>query len=756
MSDKISYANAPYNFIPFPKKFFSKYESIDNIPKHNKRENYTGSIKYTIKLKTPLVLTKNSNDLEFYNINDKYCIPASTIRGKLRTNCEILSNSFPEFIEDNKYSFREVAARAQSSLTKEYKKIISTNDEKKINDIVSVGIIKFYGGKYTIFPLKRIKNENGRELNFLFVKDKNLKNTELEKYSLDRRSYRPYFEKLSFDEKNDVKVNTRQMYKFKIDNNGNYYLMNSNNMRGKKNHYLMNAKINNLLAPIEIPSDLIVEYKTRLDSMQNKNHKSEYYELPKEREEKPVFYIEDKNGKLIAFGFTPYLRIPYKNSTMSFLNKQRDELKIDYASALFGFTNENYAYKGRVEFDNAYLIDEESNNRIIVKTEEKEKENKLEYIYKKLDYENIIYKSLLAPKPTSIQLYLEQVSNEISKLIHYNTDNFELRGRKFYWLKDKADLKDEGEKNYRARIMPLKKGYVFEGKINFKNLTKDELGLLLASIKPFEHPSIDFFDNLGQAKPYGFGRVEFNISDLEFTDSDIKEKYSLENLDLSKDDILFRKKNVKKNTKKEVISEFKKAYFDYFHKNAKFYENEREIIMGAFRYSKMLSDSEKDEKFEYMDLKKFKERAILKNLKTILEDKNKIFISPNLKFKSERENIKTDIDEIRNQTLILVISKDRTDETFMKVSLTNFDRVKYIMSNEYDDEKYKVYDIVIINNLNGRKDSVDYKSIEKIIKHKNQGYLYFNSQRQNLEYNNNNIKLINYANSHVTLESYKV
>ena len=56
----------------------------------------------------------------------------------------------------------------------------------------------------------------------------------------------------------------------------------------------------------------------------------------------------------------------------------------------------------------------------------------------------------------------------------------------------------------------MKKGNKFSGKIYFQNLTDDELGLLLLSIKYNEKSR----ENLGMAKAYGLGRVNFDNIDL--------------------------------------------------------------------------------------------------------------------------------------------------------------------------------------------------------------------------------------------------
>ena len=73
-------------------------------------------------------------------------------------------------------------------------------------------------------------------------------------------------------------------------------------------------------------------------------------------------------------------------------------------------------------------------------------------------------------------------------LITYNNSYAELRGNKFYWMKNCEINKYTNIPKNQVKVATnikniLDKNSKFKGKIYFENLTNDELGLLLLSLK---------------------------------------------------------------------------------------------------------------------------------------------------------------------------------------------------------------------------------------------------------------------------------
>ncbi|ACA44774.1 TIGR03986 family CRISPR-associated RAMP protein [Clostridium botulinum] len=685
--NKERYAKAPYNFIPFPEKIFyrhtilPKYEEkegkgITILPKHNvfKKDLKTGYIDYSINVETPLFISDGEKESDFFKVNGEYTIPGSTVRGKVRSNAEVLSCSYPEFIENKKLWFR--GSFSKDVLKDMYKEDVLPEKTGQISDNVKAGYLTRKGDKWFITPAKQVNNKFFKEIHesklenqdinmdkdirnniFMYefidkrsnkslwklignnknekkeinkrIKEKGKKLSKEEKQELEkeidnlksdikrllknneRKAFKPYYYKALYHLKdnNEIKI-TRVSESIKDENCG--ILMNSSRLNCKQNHYLIFEKDTEKLAK-EISKELIAQYKTSVQYRQKKAE-VENFEISnndkfQNEKEKPILYITDKNDeeKIIAFGFTPYLKIPYKKSVLDGIKTKKYNVeetkkgKIDYAKAIFGFTNFNYkdskqdnnleitkSYKGRVSFTNAKPVQE---------------------CYKQV--EKPVYKHLMNPKISSFQLYLKQEVNNPKKLKTYSSDDFELRGKKFYWLRNKHDDGDDYEKDKRkgtpnkdqyARLYAVDKGGKFKGRIYFENLYKDELGLLLMSIKPFE----DAKENLGQGKPYGYGKVNFQIEDIVEIDSD--KRFTSLNPSLSEKSIL----EDKDKCIKDFIECMKKQNINVDFKN--------EVMYKCFAKSKIDEKDIRSPKFNYMGINEFRNRNILKSMESYIDD----------------------------------------------------------------------------------------------------------------------------------------
>ncbi len=177
-----------------------------------------------------------------------------------------------------------------------------------------------------------------------------------------------------------------------------------------------------------------------------------------------------------------------KHDKCVFLNKRSYPLKwglpksdnsgIDYAKAMFGFIGKNNSYKSRISVGNFRSV---GNQQLKTK-----------------DYTVM----LASPNPTKC----------IKNYITVNDNSFKLNGFKQYWLKDIDDLKQKyNNKDMLTNFAAVEPVAQFEGTIRFRNLNKDELGLLILAI------SGPKYQTLGSGKPYGFGRVKFEITEYKET-----------------------------------------------------------------------------------------------------------------------------------------------------------------------------------------------------------------------------------------------
>ena len=632
-SNYVDYAYAPYNFIRLPKNIICRYDKYENLPNHNEysKELMNGYIEYEIEAKTDIMVCsgKNENGKKTFFLNEegKHAIPGTSIRGLIRTTSAILSSSsMGREISDAKFLYRRVAGE-YSKLRKEYSErmgIKSLKNEKgkkyslvkgleagyiykkskeeyvilpSRNDVSSVGYLRIKDNKLKELGVKEkfsaikyfsVRNEDKRQkIEYLTVDgincmdDKNSKNHKSNKKYKSNKNYKEYICEISFNlsfengmpEIREIDVKGKHEYAG--------FLMNSGKMEGKKNHYIV-FEYNDNEAEVSLGKDEINGYildliLTKKSGKDRKIKKGkEYYDLPNKigiKSGKPIFYTshEGKN----YFGFTPYLRISYDNSVHSGINQNYlDDSKLDYLKALFGFTSHNndkkLTYKTRVGFEDAISNSAEEKEHTLVAGE---------------------------PKATCLTNYIVQKEGEETK--SYNNDDFEIRGIKQYFLKDRVSPKSAESKNVNSTIRALKKGARFKGRINFSNLHEDELGLLVWALK-LENGSRH---NIGHAKPYGFGQIEVKniVTKVENLEKKYSERLTTDFYDIKNDE--------------ELVASYKKYVLDTFKRDI---SNDPSVKDFMFMKQKVLKGNEIIS-FEHMsiDNKEFKDDKYLPSVEEL-------------------------------------------------------------------------------------------------------------------------------------------
>ncbi len=667
------YSIAPYNFISFPKKAVIRYKNPAELPAHNSFRNrngeklLSGTIQYTLEAMTPIMVSEGKDEKNaffFTNISGEYAIPGNTLRGVIRTNCQILSfsnvikadesdNYSESEIENSRFLFRDVAGNG--SLAKKYRDILDIDNVKRISRSLRAGYIVNENNKYYIEESKKLNNIRNyfrvAELDLRKVVDKDiiknirfmykeeLKNYEKrlkelnkiihgkgssrnrqesrdankERYRILRNNkinYGPYCIEISFSlDSQNVRI-TKVGQKDKYSNNG--YLLSGGFIDGKMSHYIVPAPDKNI-GRILISEEDIESYKEDLilTKKMNKSDETivggnEFFDLPKKGERKPVFFI---NTSRLHFGFTPYLRMFYSKTILDGVDSSYKDVKgISYSDGIFGFINKkfkkgkdliNYNYKSRVSFEDAIvegegIVDKDSTMLIL----------------------------LAGPKPTSYNLYLDQKLDAHKKELAIYEDDFQLRGIKQYWLKNYIEKLDIEEGNMTFTIHPLKEGTKFKGKIHFRNLEEDELGLLLWSLRL----EVNCYQSIGLAKPYGFGRVK--VKDIVLEIEDLDKKYNEFSFDYKKADELDR-----------YIDRYKEEFSQKYLNG----ENiEDQLPIKEFFHIKKTVIEEKDSSwYRYMTMKEFKDRKVLPSIleyaENVIKD-NDMFNKP----KGNQQNQKND------------------------------------------------------------------------------------------------------------------
>ena len=557
------YVGAPYNFVSLPKSIVTRRNKESELPDHQKilevsgeDKMYSGEIEYSIVPQTDIfvggVSEKNKDGKEiqkFYQVADgTYAIPGSTVRGLLRTNTQILGlGSIDDDVEDNKMMYRKVAG-AKENLLNTYKNTMNGKGKKGSQyDGVRAGYIECRNGQYYIYQPGReldeeLPKENYYTLNekyifakedeahkerkpdpFALLKDYQEKHDYLLQYKREsinemqeNEEYVPFYIPISYNiERNEKKepMVTAVGELGECERNG--YLMGTGKMSGKKIWYVIPAVDKKRV--FNLKSDEVNIFKTDYNAKENQLGTTAYgsiedeekrneciettksfFKLPEEGKIRPVFYVRE-NG-MVFFGYARNLRLLYHHAIKDGIPKEhKKESRIfDYAHSMYGYSidssgNEKKSYKGRIYVEDAKLQPFRQKDTI---------------------KKNMVTAVLGSPKPSSYLDYLCQ--GNVKGGISYNDDAFEIRGYKQYWLRKNANNVNQTENdNTVSNFCPLSKRCgKFTGKIRFKNLTKDELGLLLWTIRLEEGKQ----QNIGKAKAYGYGRIVMEVEKLQIYD----------------------------------------------------------------------------------------------------------------------------------------------------------------------------------------------------------------------------------------------
>ncbi|MCB5936074.1 TIGR03986 family CRISPR-associated RAMP protein [Caldibacillus thermoamylovorans] len=495
-------AYAPYNFIPFPEQIISRYARYDDLPSHDGNNSdkglLSGIIEFDITAQTPILVADGTsrskeNESRYFvkNVDGKYEIPGSSLRGLIRQTLSVLSlSNWADQIEDESFYYRSVAGNKH--VRKEYRSILgfSGNETDKedhgARNVQAGYIVKENDDHYVIY---KARSDGGRK-GFTYYK------CHQSRFPFLRKKIKEGFQicNVSFSVNQDGKVVRLDVSKKeKLAFQGKMIF--SGPMRNKKNAYVIND-IDKKATPIKIdPADVKAyqaDYEFRSKKFKKDEKQKEFSKLPDKKgieHAKPCFYVY-LNGRLY-FGFTLYLRLKYNWSTKKLLPKQLQKsvasTSIDYTKALFGFTQQvmpesskedskEKSYASRLSFFNARVISESGEETVDVVLGE--------------------------PRASALGMYLKQPDSKIRWT--YNNETAELRGLKQYWMKAEQKSQSSENKNVLQKLHLLRKGTTFRAKIRFDQLYEDELGLLLWSLQGPKYHQI------GMGKPYGYGIVSFD------------------------------------------------------------------------------------------------------------------------------------------------------------------------------------------------------------------------------------------------------
>lgn len=505
--------HAPYNFVPFSDKNpLIPYASMEELPAHDsiRADLKTGEIHVTLQAETPVFVSdggraaNEKQNLHFFRLpNGEFAIPGSTVRGMVRENMQILGFGIIRHgvdLEDQRMFFRDVASSSKSvsaNAKKYYNAVLKT--KSKIDpdthknysspENVCSGYLYMEKDHYLIRPTKHIyyrvsrKHPGIADLGEQFAK------------------VIPVFFTAGDDSVKSISVKAKT-----IPGEHKGMLLYTGKAAGKPNHVYLFPEPDYDSPEIILSADDVLSYKVDLEQRKNalmglkktqgQQYRSDedwlsFWELPKNDGEcKPVFYIRH-NGQLY-FGMSAFLRIGYPHTLLEGLPlSQRDrkisaDTPLDFPHAIFGYAEKDSSYRSRVSFGDfpAEPGAEECKPVSMI---------------------------LGNPKPGYYPGYVKDGKD-------YTESDFQLRGFKQYWLMDVQPTSvDPGKEKAGTTIRPLPKGSVFHGVVRFQNLTDEELGLLLWSLRLEE----GCYQSIGMGKPYGYGRMKLDIEKLRILNPDL-------------------------------------------------------------------------------------------------------------------------------------------------------------------------------------------------------------------------------------------
>ena len=495
---------APYNFAPLNKEVFYPSWAKDISHDIPFRDGESGELELSITAHSPIFIANSKKDREeeskketkFCNINGKFFIPATSIKGTIRSVLEIISFSKLRDFDDSTYSVRDFTD-SENFYMKQIKKttycgwLYKKDGDFFIQDCGIPGRIsqkeidKIYNMEFSkIFRAGIFKNNNkeikSAKYKYSLLKGKDLKN----KFSYLKKS------------------NSRDVYI--QDNSGKagtiVFTGQSSARKEAPNPKDSSGKIYEFIFFDEIKQEILVSQKMMedfkfayFDDRKKEPKESIDWAHWKAKLEKagkvPVFFQLDDDGELLHFGLAYMYKIIYKHSISAGII-QNTKNSLDLTQAIFGYTDKDTkeALKGRVYFSHFPALGNP----------------------KELDLRGEI---LGTPRASYYPNYIRQSGGELKS---YMDDRFEIAGRKRYPVHkgDEVSTKNQekSSENVKSFFAPLDKGTKFSGKVRFHNLKKAEIGALISAIT--FHNTKNTFHNLGFAKPYGYGKCIIEITNL--------------------------------------------------------------------------------------------------------------------------------------------------------------------------------------------------------------------------------------------------
>ena len=496
--EKLFIFDYPYNFVSLGE--------IEEIKREKRvKGEHSGKIKCNLKNLTPIFIGNKTDEKEEKTLtlkvegNEKYVIPASTLKGEIRNIIEVLTTSCIKNVEEERLDYRG-SAGGRKNVFGIIKKFPTANDDGIIIEADKVKV-------------NRKKVLSNYKPGFYPI---NVANNSLVKDYIRKGKLKPNYKR---GEDDPNAINSIDEFK-KIQQGGTL------NATLWVSSFIPNKRYEKLLIPNEKHysfsksdyEDLLYLIKQRKEAEEKKPPKDrENFYIDELKEGDTIIFEVNDKSKIENFSFSEIPRLRYKMSPLDLIPEDFHPCtseKLCFACRMFGTIGDHTENKvGEKKQEKITSMSSKIfiSDALSINNKSKELEKK------------IILKSLGEPHPSLTRFYLENNGT-------YDK-NFKIRGRKFYWHhQDKIEagknysnylktISDPAPSTTNSTIWFLEPQQNFEFEITFKDLTDEELGILIYSLELEK----DLLHKLGKAKAFGFGSCEIKIRDCLLESS---EKYS--------------------------------------------------------------------------------------------------------------------------------------------------------------------------------------------------------------------------------------
>lgn len=569
----MAYNNNPYNFVPLWEQVYQRYNTIDDLPRHNQwyPNLFTGVISCTFTAETPVCVSngerQGGNDF-FRDADNQYVLPGSTLKGMVRTNMMILGRGAlrpGEDLDDTRMLYRVMADAASSvraKVKKEYLKSLLT-DENEVN--VSGCYLKREGQSYYIYqsryyPVKRYvltkeeredyhqqcenlkekMNLNQKMVRFADAEEREKRKQQEQIYKSKCKDLKaPYINPLLQNGMSlwvdDCARERQVMYRISGDRVTDLrsakraadvpgegwergILLSPGRMEGQNTLYLFprfDPEAEHFRWCDEDRLAYEMDYKMRENTLGGTDTKDK-----KEKQRRKEFWKLPLNGEAKPFfmlgRWEDVAARSGSNNGASLMQKNPVALgKSPYHRIGFLYTpakgvpNAHREAVDKLTLDYPYALLGFTSNV-------NEKGENKECAYQSRVFFEDFQTDAVQADTGRFKLPMGSPKptcfpDYLMDSKSYNDDDFTLRGIKQYWLHDADNDTIKGNKKFSSDFTVLKKKTRFSGRIRFYNLAEDELGLLLWCLRLDD----GCFQTVGKGKPYGYGRMSVTIDSVE-------------------------------------------------------------------------------------------------------------------------------------------------------------------------------------------------------------------------------------------------